>query len=133
MALTPLDWFSLVADVVSFIGIPALAITTWKFYQEYRKDVTERKAIKGVSQDCLEFSTEKLGINLVPLEKVAAFPRPGDTVFLPGETRAGENRGGGVYEVERVSFTFLEAPEIDQACPAVPSKVIAHVRKKVRQ
>jgi len=127
------DPISLVADAVTFVGIPALACSTYQLWQGLRRERAERKAFRSVSQGCLEFSDEKVGINLVPLETVAALPRPGDIVFLPGETRAGENRGEGVYEVEKVSFTFLEAPEIDQPCPAVPSKVVAHVRKRARQ
>jgi hypothetical protein len=120
------DPISLVADIVTIIGIPVLAVTTGKLYQEYSKS----REIKNVSQDCLEFNEKGTGINLVPLERVAAFPRPGDIVFLPGETNEGKNYGGGEYEVERVAFTFNEASEIDQPCPAVPSKVVASVRKR---
>lgn len=120
------DPISLVADIVTIIGIPVLAVTTGKLYQEYSKS----REIKNVSQDCLEFNEKGTGINLVPLDRVAAFPRPGDIVFLPGETHEGKNYGGGEYEVERVAFTFNEAPEINQPCPAVPSKVVASVRKR---
>ena len=127
------DPISLVADVVTFVGIPALSWTTYQLWQELRRERAERKAFKSVSQDCLEFSDGRVGINLVPLERVAAFPRPGDLVFLPGETREGKNYGGGEYEVEKIGFSFNEAPEVDQPCPAVPSKVIAHVRKRRRQ
>jgi hypothetical protein len=131
----PFQWpdpISLAADVVTFVGVPVLGWTMYKIWAELRRERAERKAFKSVSQDCLEFSDDQVGINLVPFERVAAFPRPGDIVILPGETRDGVNLGAGVYEVDRVSFTFLEAPEIDQPCPAVPSKVIAHVRKRVR-
>jgi hypothetical protein len=120
------DPISLVADVVTVIGIPVLIATTYTLYREYRKS----REIKNVSQDCLEFNDRNTGINLVPLEKAAAFPRPGDIVFLPGETHDGKNYGGGEYEVERIAFTFHEAPEIDQPCPAVPSKVVAYVRRR---
>ena len=120
------DPISRVADIVAIVGIPALAVTNWKLYRQYRKG----REIKNVSQDCLEFNEQRTGINLVPLELVAAFPRPGDIVFLPGETHEGKNLGGGEYEVERVAFTFHEAPEIEQPCPAVPSKVVAYVRKR---
>jgi hypothetical protein len=118
------DPISLVADFITILGIPALAVTTWRFYREYRRG----REIKIVSQDCLEFVERGTGINLVPLEKVAAFPRPGDIVYLPGETRDGENLGGGAYEVEKVAYSFREAPDVDQPCPAVPSKVIVNVR-----
>jgi hypothetical protein len=122
------DPISLVADVVGIIGTPTLAVATWNLYREYRKS----REPKNVSQDCLEFSEDGVGINLVPLEGVAAFPRPGDIVYLPGETVEGKNYGGGQYEVETVSFSFHEAPEINQPCPAVPAKVIATVRKRPR-
>lgn len=126
------DPISLVTDVVTFIGVPTLGVTTWRFYQEYRKEQAERTVIKSVSQGCLEFYDyqERVVINLVELDRVAASPRPGDLVMLPGETREGANRGGGDYEVERVIFTFLEEPEIDQPCSAIPSKVIAYVRRR---
>ena len=119
------DFLGILADFVTIIGIPALVLTTWRFYQEYQKS----RQIGIVSQYCLEFADQKVGINLVPLERVAAFPRPGDTVVLPGENHQGKNYGRGTYEVERVVFTFHEAPEIDQPSPAVPSKVIAYVRR----
>jgi hypothetical protein len=126
MVFTWPDPISLVADIVTIIGIPVLVVTTDRLYREYSKS----RAVKHVSQDCLEFNENKTGINLVPLERVAAFPRPGDIVFLPGETHEGKNYGGGEYEVEKVAFTFNEAPEIDQPSPAVPSKVVAYVRKR---
>jgi hypothetical protein len=131
------DPISLTADVVTIVGLPTLIISTIRLLLDFRNERAaavarraeeERRQI--VSVGCLQFSDERAGINLVPLEKVNAIPRPGDLVFLPGETQDGKNYGGGEYEVERVSFTFLEAPEIDQPSPAVPSKVIAHVRKK---
>ena len=126
--MTWLEILRLVADVVTIVGIPVLAVTTWNLYKEYRKG----REIKNVSQDCLEFNEQRTGINLVPLDMVAAFPRPGDTVLLPGETHDGKNYGGGEYEVEKLSFSFHEAPEVNQPCPAVPSKVIAYVRKRER-
>ncbi len=123
-----LKWFSFAADIVTMIGIVGLWITARQLYRAYKKS----REVKAVSQDCLEFSERRTGINLVPLEKIAAFPRPSDIVYLPGETREGTNYGRGEYEVERVAFTFHEAPEIDQPCPAVPSKVIAYVRRRAR-
>jgi len=126
MIFTWPDPISLAADVVTIVGIPVLAVTTRGLYREYAKS----REVKNVSQDCLEFNENKTGVNLVPLERVRAFPRPGDLVFLPGETHEGKNYGGGEYEVERVAFTFNEAPEIDEPCPAVPSKVVAYVRRR---
>ena len=126
MTLTWPDPLSLIADVVTIVGIPILVVTSYRLYREYAKSLE----VKNVSQDCLEFNEKGTGINLVPLERVVAFPRPGDMVFLPGETHEGKNYGGGEYEVEKVAFTFHEAPEIDQPCPAVPSKVVAYVRKR---
>jgi hypothetical protein len=123
------DPISFVADVVGIIGIPTLAVGTWNLYREYRKSLEP----KNVSQDCLEFVEGGVGINLIPLETVAAFPRAGDIVYLPGATIKGKNYGGGQYEVEAVSFSFHEAPEIDHPCPAVPAKVIASVRKRAKQ
>jgi len=123
-----MKWFELVglvANIVTTAGIPVLAVTTIGLYRQFLKD----REIKSVSQDCLEFTESDTGINLVPLDRVAAFPRPGDIVFLPGETHDGRNYGGGRYLVESVALTFHEAPEINQPCPAVRSKVIAFVRK----
>jgi hypothetical protein len=121
-----IKFLDIVADVVTIVGIPVLVVATGKLYQEYRK----AREVKFVSQDCLEFNEQKTGINLVPLKMVSAFPRPGDAVFLPGETHDGKNYGGGEYEVEKLAFTFDEAPEIAQPCPAIPSKVVAYVRKR---
>jgi hypothetical protein len=126
MAFNWPDPISFVADVIAIIGIPTLAVANLQLYREY----LERRKLKNVSQDCLEFTDRDTGINLVPLERVAAFPRPGDIVFLPGETIEGKNYGAGQYEVERVAFTFHETPEIDGPCPAVPSKVVAYVRQR---
>jgi hypothetical protein len=136
------DPISIVADAVTIVGLPTLAWSTFRLWSDFRKEKAEavlRRAEEErreiVSVGCLQFvdEDEGVGINVIPFERVAAFPRPGDVVFLPGETREGKNYGGGVYEVERVSASFLEAPEIDQPCPAVSSKVIAHVRKRVRE
>jgi hypothetical protein len=140
MVLSLPDPISLVADAITIVGLPTLVWGTLRLWRDLRKEraqAAERRAEEErreiVSVGCLEFHDGRAGINLIPLEKVAAFPRPGDIVFLPGETRDGRNWGGGTYEVESVSFSFLEAPEIRQPCPAVPSKVIAYVRERRRQ
>ena len=123
---------SRIADFIAILGVPALWITTRRFYAEFRKDQAARRAVQIVSQGCLEFSDDQAGINLIPLDKVTVVPRPGDTVILPGETHDGTNYGAGVYDIESVSFSYSEAPEVDQPCPAKPSKVIARVRRRER-
>lgn len=126
----PFSWpdpISFIADIVTVIGIPALAVSTIKLYREAKK----ARAPQTVSYGCLEFydEEEKCGVNLVPLEKITAIPRGGDHVFLPGETHDSKHYGSGYYEVIRVVFGYSEAPEIDQPCPAVPAKIVAHVRE----
>lgn len=123
------DPTSLIADIFTFVGVPTLVITTCKLYREFQKERAERRAIKIVSENCLEFydSQNRVAINLVPLEKITSLPRPGDHVFLPGE---GIKYGAGEYEVESISFSFGKARDIDQPCPAVPSRVVAHVRRR---
>jgi len=138
-----LDLMSHAADVVTLVGVPTLAWSTWKLWQDRKKDRAEEaeRRIEAthreiVSQGCVDFEDTRrgVGINLVPFGKLAAVPRPGDFVVLPGETRDGRNFGGGEYEVERVSFSFQEAPEIaDQPCPAVPSKIIVDVHRRERR
>jgi hypothetical protein len=133
------DPISFVADAATIVGLPTLAWSTLRLWSDFRKEKAEtaqrrveEERRETVSVGCLEFLDEddRVGINLIPFERVAAFPRPGDVVFLPGETRDGKNYGGGYFEVVKVSLTFLEASEIDEPCPAVSSKVIAHVRRR---
>ena len=130
-----LDVVGHVADFVTILGVPLLGVGTWKLVKEVRQERAERKALKAVSENCLEFYDyqHKSGVNLVPLERVGVLPRPGDFVFLPGETHEGKNFGGGEYEVHRLVFYFFEAPEVDQPCPAALSKVTAYVHKKERK
>jgi hypothetical protein len=53
--------------------------------------------------------------------------------MLPGETRDA-NYGAAEYEVESVSFSFQEAPEItDPPWRAVPSKIIVYVHRRERK
>jgi hypothetical protein len=126
MKLTWLEWLRFIADIITIVGLPVLAAGTWQLYVAYRKD----RIPKNVSEGCLEFSEGRTGINLVPLDAVKIFPRPGDVVFLPGETVEDKNYGGGEYIVETISFSFHEAREVDQPCPAIPSKVVASVKKR---
>jgi hypothetical protein len=133
------DPVSLVSDVVTIVGLPTLMWSTVRLVKEARKEradaaerLHEERRKETISVGCLEFLDGRTGVNVVPLDKVRGLPRPGDIVSLPGETRTGRNSGEGEYEVERLTFTFLEAPEIDQPCPAIPSRVIAHVRRLAR-
>ncbi len=115
-----------IADVIAILGIPTLAVATLDLVRRERA----RRKIESVSHGCLEFSTHGIGINLVPLDRITVLPRPGDVVMLPGETSSGVNLGAGEYEVEQVTFLFRESPDINQPCPAIPSKVMARVRKR---
>ena len=132
LALVTFTWpdpISLAADVVTFVGIPVLVVTTLKFYREYRNEAAERKAIKGVTEDHLEFydTRNKAVVDIVPLDRMAAFPRAGDVVFLPNVVYDGRIVAGGSYEVERLNFTFCRPePETDE--PRL-LKVIALVHK----
>jgi hypothetical protein len=66
------DPISLVADVVTIVGVPVLAVSTWKLYQ----DAKEARELKGVGEDCLNFYdvTAKCGINLVPIKDFPIIP-----------------------------------------------------------
>ena len=125
---TFLDIIGHVADFVGLIGIPTLAVATYQLYRGFK----ESRKLRSVSDQCLEFYDESLkcAINLVPIDKIAAMPRAGDTVHLPGEDAPeGKNYGGGVYEVTTVGFSYHAAPdEVDQPCPALPAKIIVRVK-----
>jgi hypothetical protein len=127
MTFTWPDPLSFVADIISIVGIPTLAVSTWTLYREAKK----ARELRTVSEGCLEFYNveNRCGVNLVPLEKVTGIPRVGDRVFLPGETHDSKRYGMGYYEVLKVEFGYSEAPEVDQPCPALPAKIVAHVRE----
>lgn len=116
------------ADFVGLIGIPTLAVATYQLYRSFK----ESRKPKSVSDQCLEFYDEsaRCPINLVPLDRITAIPRAGDTVYLPGEyDPVGKNYGGGVYEVTSIDFSYHPAPdEVDQPCPALPAKIVVRVR-----
>jgi hypothetical protein len=126
-----LRWLNLIAEIVTIIGVPVLVVSMFKLYREYQRDRAGRRTIQGVREDCVEFydRQENVVVNLIPSEMIRVLPRPGDFVFLPGETREGVNLAAAEYEVEKVSFDFREAPEVDQPCPAAPAKVVAYVRR----
>ena len=129
MTVPWLDIVGHVADLVTILGVFVLAVGTWKLFKEVRLERAERKKERIVSEDCLEFYdlAQRVAVNLVPLKAVGFMPRPGDFVSLPGE---GREYGAGEYEVEKILFSYREAPDIDQPCPAVPTKVIAYVHRK---
>ncbi len=122
------DVVSVVAGVIAIVGVPLLWASTRRLYREFRLS----REIKGVSDGCLEFSTAREPINLVPLEMVSVIPRPGDIVHLPGEMHDSKSYGAGAYVVDEVSFLYFDAPEVNQPCPAKPSKVMIRVREKGR-
>jgi hypothetical protein len=124
------DPISFVADVIAIVGIATLAVATAKLY----KDAKKAREPQNVSHGCLEFYDvdEKVGINMVPLAEVTAIPRAGDNVLLPGEYHDQKFVGSGNYKVIDVEFTYLAAPdEVDQPCPALPSKIIVRVRNRL--
>jgi len=114
--------------MVAIVGIPTLAYSTRHLY----KDLKKAREPQSVSHGCLEFgrADNKTGINLVPLTEVTAIPRVGDTVLLPGEYVDHKNYGGGAYKVESVVFSYLPADpnEVNQPCPALPSKITINVQ-----
>ena len=124
------DPISFVADIIAIVGIPALVVSTAKLYHDAKK----AREPQSVSHGCLEFNDvdREVAINLVPLREVTAIPRAGDVVLLPGETVNDKNYGGGDYRVQSVEFSYLPAAdEVDQPCPALPSKIIVNVRSTI--
>ncbi len=121
------DPISLVADVVTIVGVPVLAVSTWKLYQ----DAKEARELKGVGEDCLNFYdvTAKCGINLVPIKDFSIIPRTGDIVSLPGETDEKRNYGSGRYEVVSVEFYYREDRESYRPSPAAPLAIQINVKK----
>jgi hypothetical protein len=120
------DPISFLADIVTFVGIPVLSVTTYSLYKDAKKERENRT----VSMGCMEFNDvdARVGVNLVPLKQITDVPRIGDEVYLPGETHDHKNYGGGLYKVLNVVFCYEEAPEINQPCPALPVKIIVDVR-----
>jgi len=72
MAFTWPDPISLAADAVTFVGIPTLAWSTWKLWQDRKRDRAEETARRIdathqeiVSQGCVDFedTRERAAIN----------------------------------------------------------------------
>lgn len=120
-----LDWCSLLADIVTFIGIPALLIQNRNLLQQYRESHRQ----KGVSEDCLEFLAPGRAVNLVPLSQLPTFPRVGESVYLPAEEGAEADRG--FYRVDSLEYLFMRPTDDQTTVPvqAALGKVVAKVTK----
>jgi hypothetical protein len=143
------DPISLVANVFTLLGVPTLTWSTWRLWRDFEKEKraeTQRRAEKAQRKfetefhvnwyrEAIEFYEPHQShgpINVVPFEKAGALPRPGDTVYLPGETRTRPPEYAALeYEVEKVEFVFEETPKIiDQPCPAILSKILVAVKRE---
>lgn len=121
------DPISLVADVVTFIGIPVLVYSTKGLYREFN----ELRKTKGVSEDCVTFWDvgTKCAINNVPFKKTGVIPRVGDFVYLPGERDGDHSYGDGKYQVVEINFHYREDRDGHPFIPASASAIEIHVRK----
>ena len=118
------DPISLVADIIAIVGIPALVYSTRQLFvdvEKAREEAIEARRPRGISEDCVSFYdvNQKCAINLVPFKQLAAIPRVGDHVYLPGETEGERNYGGGKYEVVGTNFHYREDSD---AHPFIPAK-----------
>jgi hypothetical protein len=127
MCFTWPDPISIVADIVTIVGMPVLAVSSWRLYRE----VKHARKPKGVSEDCISFFdlTEQCTVNIVPFERMAAIPRVGDRITLPGESGEDGNAGAGKYEVAGVDFYYRKASDVNRPAPAVPFAIQINVRK----
>jgi len=121
------DPISLVADAITFLGIPTLAAATIALFREVKK----ARQIGIVSFECIEFNDADahVAVNLVPFKTIKAIPRVGDQVYLPGEVHDGKRYSNGLYEVVRTLFIYDEAPYEEQPCAATPAKICIDVRR----
>ena len=120
------DPISFFADLITVVGVPTLAVSTWKLYQAQRE---ERKP-KGISQECVSFYDvdRKVSINLIPFEFLVALPKTGDRIILPGETAPGASYGDGVYDVIGVQFHYVKRPDLPRPASAATSVIEVNVR-----
>ncbi len=138
--------------MVTFIGVPTLAWSTFELWHDRRRvriEEAERQRTleeaerrfeaqqQGIlTMGCIVFEDIRNGlvVNLIPLDKIPSIPRKGDFVLLPGETQKGETVGAGEYEVDRVTYGYRRAPEItDRARAAAPLKIIVYMHKVDRK
>jgi hypothetical protein len=121
------DPISLVADIVTFVGIPVLAYSTRGLYGEFK----ELRRVRGVSEDCVTFwdVDTKCAINNVPFKKTGSIPRVGEHVYLPGERDGDRSYGDGKYKVLEINFHYREDRKAHPFIPASASAIEIHVRK----
>jgi hypothetical protein len=128
MAFQWLDIISLIADVVTFAGLPLLYFSNRQLLNTVRR----AHYLNAVGQDSINFARagDGTGINCVPLTAITAIPRPGDMVLLPGEYVSGINYGGGTYIVESVVFSYISllTGTSDLPCPAEQARIVVKVR-----
>ena len=131
------DPISFVADAITIVSLFTLIYSTRQLIREARKERVEAmKALeeaqrkRGVSEDCVSFYDvdKKNKIDLVPLEQIAAIPRVGDHVHLPGEIVGPENKDGGKYEVVGVDFHYCKDSKADSSITAKTSQIEIMVR-----
>ena len=119
-----MDCLSVIADVVTLLGVPSIAVSEWLLWQQWR----EFQRPKIVSEDCLEFCIGRTAINLTPLQTLRFLPRQGDIVHLPGE---GAEFGQGTYRIASLEYIYLQPRErkVRQPSASELKKVIARIER----
>ena len=81
------------------------------------------------SADCLEFVVDDgTCINLVPLESLSVFPKPGDVVLLPGGGFADdEGATPGAYRIDRIEHIYTRPEKLKRPQEARLTKAVAMV------
>ena len=109
--MLPISQISPIASLIGFvIGLPTTVAT---YYQAFRTRKEAEQAREGLlhSRNCLEFIVEDGEcINIVPLETLHTMPKPGDIVFLPGQSMTIKTEyHAGAYRVEHIEHIYTTA------------------------
>jgi hypothetical protein len=127
--LIPISQFSPYTSIFSFVvGLPTLFAA---YYQSWkaRKEARAAREAAMYSADCLEFVVDDgTCINLVPLESLSVFPKPGDVVLLPGGGFADdEGATPGAYRIDRIEHIYTRPEKLKRPQEARLTKAVAMV------
>jgi hypothetical protein len=83
--------------------------------------------MKGVTEDCLVFydTRHKVGVNVIPLDKIDFLPRVGEELYLPGM----DGKGQGTYKIDAIRHCYTSAPDELQRGDVALLNITADVTK----